>query len=172
MNFYTVSTSQRALMVALGAAFYLVIYTIWLKRASPWNVVIGGFAGCFAGLSGWPAAVNTLSLMLLLIAMLDFLWTSGHLWGLAIKKVKEYKNAGVPMLPVKVGLVKASQIVFSLNVLTVAFSMLFLLYILRARFTWLLLWWRARRFCFKTAVCCLQRLKQMGLKCLLRPCLI
>jgi protoheme IX farnesyltransferase len=73
--------------------------------------------------------------MLLLIAMLDFLWTSGHLWGLAIKKVKEYKNAGVPMLPVKVGLVKASQIVFSLNVLTVAFSMLFLLYILRARFT-------------------------------------
>ena len=114
-----------ALMLGLGAAFYLIIYTVWLKRISPWNVVIGGFAGCFAALSGWTAAVNTLSLMPLLIAMLDFLWTPGHLWGLAIKKVREYRSAGVPMLPVKVGLRKASAIVFSLNILTVAFSFLF-----------------------------------------------
>ena len=79
-------------MIGLGTAFYLIIYTVWLKRISPWNVVIGGFAGCFAGLSGWTAAVNTLSLMPLLVAMLDFLWTPGHLWGLAIKKVKEYRR--------------------------------------------------------------------------------
>ncbi len=114
-----------ALMVGLGAAFYLVIYTVWLKRISPWNVVIGGFAGCFAGLSGWTAAVNTLSLMPLLVAMLDFLWTPGHLWGLAIKKMREYKNAGIPMLPVTVGISKASKVVFLLNVFTVAFSLLF-----------------------------------------------
>jgi len=114
-----------ALMLSLGTAFYLVIYTVWLKRVSPWNVVIGGFAGCFAGLAGWTAAANTLSLMPLLIAMIDFLWTPGHLWGLAIKKMKEYKSAGIPMLPVKVGIVKASQVVFCLNVLTVAFSFLF-----------------------------------------------
>ena len=87
-------------MMVLGTVFYLIIYTVWLKRVSPWNVVIGGFAGCFAGFAGWTAAANTLSLMPLLVAMLDFLWTPGHLWGLAIKKVKEYKNAGVPMLPV------------------------------------------------------------------------
>ena len=112
-----------AVMLALGAAFYLVIYTVWLKRATPWNVVIGGFAGCFAALSGWTAAVNAISLMPLLVAALDFLWTPGHLWGLAIKKVKEYKAAGVPMLPVKVGLTRASQVVFLLNTLTVGFSL-------------------------------------------------
>ncbi len=95
-------------MIALGTAFYLMIYTVWLKRISPWNVVIGGFAGCFAALSGWTAAVNTLSLMPLLVAMLDFLWTPGHLWGLAIKKIKEYKHAGIPMLPVKIGIIRAS----------------------------------------------------------------
>ena len=114
-----------ALMFALGAAFYLVIYTVWLKRASPWNVVIGGFAGCFAGLSGWAAAVNVLSAMPLLVALLDFLWTPGHLWGLAIKKVKEYKQAGIPMLPVKIGIASASRVVFWLNVLTVASSLMF-----------------------------------------------
>jgi protoheme IX farnesyltransferase len=113
-----------AAMVGTGAVFYLIIYTVWLKRISPWNVVIGGFAGCFAGLSGWTAAVNTLSLMPFLIAMLDFLWTPGHLWGLAIKKIREYKNAGIPMLPVKVGISRASKVVFFLNILTVAFSLL------------------------------------------------
>jgi len=114
-----------ALMLGFGAAFYLVIYTVWLKRLSPWNVVIGGFAGCFAALSGWTAALNAVSLMPLLVAMLDFLWTPGHLWGLAIKKVKEYKSAGIPMLPVTVGIARASQVVFALNVLTVGFSFLF-----------------------------------------------
>jgi protoheme IX farnesyltransferase len=114
-----------ALMIALGTAFYLYVYTVWLKRVSPWNVVIGGFAGCFAALSGWTAAVNTLSLMPLLVAMFDFLWTPGHLWGLAIKKIKEYKYAGVPMLPVRIGIVRSSYVVFGLNVLTVASAFLF-----------------------------------------------
>ncbi len=114
-----------ALMFGLGAVFYLVIYTVWLKRISPWNVVIGGFAGCFAALSGWTAAVNTLSLMPLLVAMLDFLWTPGHLWGLAIKKAREYRRVGVPMLPVKIGIARAGKVVLALNVVTVAFSLLF-----------------------------------------------
>jgi protoheme IX farnesyltransferase len=110
-------------MVGLGMVFYLVIYTLWLKRSSPWNVVIGGFAGCFAGLSGWTAAVGTLSLLPLFVALLDFLWTPGHLWGFAIKKVKEYQKVGVPMLPVTAGIVKSSRIVFSMNALTVGFSL-------------------------------------------------
>jgi protoheme IX farnesyltransferase len=116
------------LMLALGLVFYLLVYTVWLKRISPWNVVIGGFAGCFAGFAGWAAAVGTLSLMALLVAALDFLWTPGHLWGLAIKKMKEYKSAGIPMLPVKVGLSKAGQVVFLFNAVTVAFSFLFPLF--------------------------------------------
>ena len=113
------------LMLATGLAFYLLVYTVWLKRISPWNVVIGGFAGCFAGFAGWSAAVGTLSLTALLVASLDFLWTPGHLWGLAIKKMKEYKLAGIPMLPVKVGIIKAGKVVFLLNAVTVAFSFLF-----------------------------------------------
>jgi protoheme IX farnesyltransferase len=113
------------LMLALGLVFYLPIYTIWLKRTSPWNVVIGGFAGCFAGFAGWAAAAGTLSLMALLVGALDFIWTPGHLWGLAIKKIREYKTAGIPMLPVKVGLSKAALVVFVLNVVTVAISFLF-----------------------------------------------
>ena len=125
---YLLFNLLTAVMLALGAIFYLVVYTVWLKRISPWNVVIGGFAGCFAGLSGWTAAANTISLMPMFVAMLDFLWTPGHLWGLAIKKIREYKKAGIPMLPVKVGIVKASQIVFLLNVLTVGFSFLFPLF--------------------------------------------
>jgi protoheme IX farnesyltransferase len=64
----------------------------------------------------------------LLIAGLDFLWTPGHLWGLAIKKMKEYKSAGIPMLPVKVGLNKTGKIVFLLNAVTVAFSFMFPLF--------------------------------------------
>jgi protoheme IX farnesyltransferase len=60
-----------------------------------------------------------------LVAVLDFLWTPGHLWGLAIKKIREYRSAGVPMLPVKVGLRRPSTIVLSLNILTIAFSFLF-----------------------------------------------
>ncbi len=112
-------------MLALGLVFYLPVYTVWLKRKSPWNVVIGGFAGCFAGFAGWAAAAGTLSLTVLIIGALDFLWTPGHLWGLAIKKMKEYKSAGIPMLPVKVGISRAAIVVFVLNALTVAFSFLF-----------------------------------------------
>lgn len=121
---YLLFNLLTSLMLILGAVFYLIIYTVWLKRTSPWNVVIGGLAGCFAALSGWTAAVNTLSIMPLLVATLDFLWTPGHLWGLAIKKVKEYKKAEIPMLPVKFGLKRSSQIVLWLNVLTVIFSLI------------------------------------------------
>ncbi len=116
------------LMIALGLVFYLAIYTVWLKRTSPWNVVIGGFAGCFAGFAGWSAAAGTLSLTVLFVGALDFLWTPGHLWGLAMKKIREYKAAGIPMLPVNVGLSKAGLVVFMLNVVTVAFSLLFPLF--------------------------------------------
>jgi protoheme IX farnesyltransferase len=125
---YLLYNPLTALMVALGAVFYLAIYTVWLKRVSPWNVVIGGFAGCFAGLSGWTAVTNTLSLLPLLVALLDFVWTPGHLWGLAINKIREYRTAGVPMLPVRVGAARAAPIIFGLNVLAVGLSFLFPLF--------------------------------------------
>ncbi len=119
---YFFFNALTALMMILGGVFYLGVYTMVLKRRSSWNVVIGGFAGCFAALSGWTAAANSLSLVPLLISSVDFLWTPGHLWGLAIKKIKEYKRAGVPMLPVTSGLSHAAKFVFAFNVATVVAS--------------------------------------------------
>lgn len=121
---YVAFNLLTVLMLALGLVFYLLIYTIWLKRTSPWNVVIGGFAGCFAAFSGWTAAANSLSLLPFLIAAIDFLWTPGHLWGLAINKIKEYKRVGIPMLPITAGLQKTSKIIFGFNVATISFSLM------------------------------------------------
>ncbi len=123
--YFNVLTS---LMMVLGAAFYLGVYTVLLKRKSSWNVVIGGFAGCFAALSGWTASANALSLAPLLVSSVDFLWTPGHLWGLAIKKVREYRKAGIPMLPVAAGLKKSARIVFLFNLATITSSLLFPLF--------------------------------------------
>ncbi len=111
--------------MALGGVFYLIVYTIMLKRTSNWNVVIGGVAGCFAALSGWTAVANTLSLTPLLVSTVDFLWTPGHLWGLAIKKVREYKKAKIPMLPVTSGVKKTTQTIFLFNAATIMSSLLF-----------------------------------------------
>ena len=122
---YLFFNTLTALMMIFGTACYLGVYTVWLKQNSSWNVVIGGAAGCFAALSGWTAAANTLSLMPLIISLVDFLWTPGHLWGLAMKKVAEYKKAGVPMLSVTAGLKRTAQITFTLNASVVASSLLF-----------------------------------------------
>jgi protoheme IX farnesyltransferase len=113
-----------ALMIFLGFIFYIPVYTVLLKRSSSWNVVIGGVAGCFAGLSGWTATGQALALTPLLLAAVGFLWTPAHLWGLAIKRNKDYKKAGIPMLPVVSGLERASQIVFLFNIATIGFSFL------------------------------------------------
>jgi len=114
-----------AFMMVLGAAFYLGVYTVLLKRTTSWNVVIGGAAGCFAAFSGWTAVANSLSLAPLLISTVDFLWTPGHLWGLGMKKIKEYRNAGIPMLPVVAGLKRTVQAIFVFNLATVSSTLIF-----------------------------------------------
>ncbi len=111
-------------MMGAGVVFYLFIYTFWLKRATHWNVVIGGMAGTFAALAGWTATGQPLTLTPVFIGLLDFLWTPGHLWGLAIKMTPEYDKAQVPMLPVTVGIPRASQYVFYFNAATFASSFL------------------------------------------------
>jgi heme o synthase len=121
---YFLFNPLTALMIVLGIIFYLPVYTVLLKRSSPLNVIIGGAAGCFAGLSGWTAVANSLTLAPLLISALDFLWTPGHLWGLAIKRMSEYKKAGIPMLPVSIGIRRAGQVTFLLNISTMLFSLL------------------------------------------------
>jgi protoheme IX farnesyltransferase len=89
-----------ALMGIAGHAFYVVIYTMWLKRSTPQNIVIGGAAGAFPPLIGWAAVAGELSLTAWLIFALIFLWTPPHFWALALYKDVEYGKANVPMMPV------------------------------------------------------------------------
>ena len=92
-----------ALYVFLGAFFYAVVYTIWLKRRTWLNIVIGGAAGSFAVLAGAAVVDPNLGPIPITLAMVLFLWTPPHFWSLAIARRDEYASAGVPMLPVVVG---------------------------------------------------------------------
>ena len=84
--------------ITLGAATYLGVYTLGLKRRSESNIVIGGFAGSCPALAGSAAAAGVVSLPAVMIALLVFLWTPGHFWGLAFRQKEDYRRAGLPML--------------------------------------------------------------------------
>jgi protoheme IX farnesyltransferase len=90
-----------AALLALSAIlFYVGIYTMWLKRTTPQNIVIGGAAGAVPVLVGWAAATGTVSLAAVWMFMIIFLWTPPHFWALSLVLRKDYERAGVPMLPV------------------------------------------------------------------------
>ena len=94
--------------LTIGATlFYVFVYTIWLKRTSRQNIVIGGAAGAVPVLVGWSAVTNSVSWTSVLLFVLMFLWTPPHFWALAIRHVEEYRAAGVPMLPVVVPMEQA-----------------------------------------------------------------
>ena len=113
-----------ALFVFLGAFFYAVVYTVWLKRRTWLNIVVGGLAGSFAVLAGAAAADPLPGALPLLLALVLFLWTPPHFWSLAIANHADYAAAGVPMLPVVVGEKRAAHIVFLNTVALVAVSIL------------------------------------------------
>jgi heme o synthase len=92
-----------ALLALSGIIYYVVIYTRLLKRSSTQNIVIGGAAGAIPPLVGWAAAANEISLLPIFMFMIIFYWTPPHFWALALLRQKEYRAAGVPMLPVVVG---------------------------------------------------------------------
>ncbi|MGI9134852.1 MAG: heme o synthase [Rhodoferax sp.] len=98
--------------VFLGAFFYAVVYTVWLKRRSWLNIVVGGLAGSFAVLAGGAAVDPHLTTLPLLLSVVLFLWTPPHFWSLAIANSAEYPAAGIPNLPVVVGVPRAARIVF------------------------------------------------------------
>ncbi len=91
------------LILAVSILFYVFVYTIWLKRRTPQNIVIGGAAGAFPPLIGWAAATGNVATLPLLLFALIFLWTPPHFWALALFVKTDYANAGVPMLPVVAG---------------------------------------------------------------------
>jgi protoheme IX farnesyltransferase len=116
-----------ALFMGAGVFWYIFVYTMWLKPRTKWNIVIGGAAGCFSALAGWSAATGTVALEGVLIAVLIFLWTPGHFWGLAIAKSKDYANAQVPMLPVVEGEGRSSLITAISNILLFPFTVILFL---------------------------------------------
>ncbi|TAK46923.1 MAG: protoheme IX farnesyltransferase [Xanthobacteraceae bacterium] len=91
-----------AAFVFFGAFTYGVVYTVWLKRRSAWNIVIGGLAGSFAVLAGAAAVDPAPQIVPIVLAVVMFLWTPPHFWSLAAAKGQDYANAGVPMLPIVV----------------------------------------------------------------------
>jgi protoheme IX farnesyltransferase len=92
-----------ALIALFGILFYVLIYTMLLKRHSTQNIVIGGLAGAVPPLVGWAAVANEISLLPLIMVGMVFFWTPPHFWALALMRKKEYRAAGVPMLPVVAG---------------------------------------------------------------------
>ena len=95
--------------IALGIFFYVIVYTVWLKRINSSNIVIGGFAGSAASMAGWSAATGSMDVLGALVGMLVFVWTPSHFWCLAMKIKDEYAEAKIPMLPVLIGMQKTSK---------------------------------------------------------------
>ena len=91
-------------LLALTIAFYVFIYTMWLKRSTPQNIVIGGAAGAFPPMVGWAAVSGSVSVESCVLFLIIFMWTPPHFWALALYRCRDYERAGVPMLPVVAGL--------------------------------------------------------------------
>ncbi|PTQ59502.1 protoheme IX farnesyltransferase [Sphingomonas sp. PP-CE-3G-477] len=92
-----------AAILTVSILFYVLVYTVWLKRRTPQNIVIGGAAGAFPPLIGWTAATGDIALLPVLLFLFVFLWTPPHFWALALFMKSDYAAAGVPMLPVVSG---------------------------------------------------------------------
>jgi protoheme IX farnesyltransferase len=113
-----------ATILAVSILFYVLVYTVWLKRRTPQNIVIGGAAGAFPPLIGWAAATGRVELLPLLLFTIVFLWTPPHFWALALFVRTDYTNAGVPMLPVVAGarVTRAQVFLYSLPMAAAAIA--------------------------------------------------
>lgn len=100
---YLATNWVAAAILAVSILFYVLVYTVWLKRRTPQNIVIGGAAGAFPPLIGWAAVTGDVTLLPILLFSIIFLWTPPHFWALALFVKSDYAKAGVPMLPVVAG---------------------------------------------------------------------
>jgi len=109
MSFFSVFIIGFAVNVLSAALllftilFYIFVYTIYLKRSTPQNIVIGGLAGALPPLIGWTSVTGTISIVPLILVLLIFLWTPAHFWALSLYRADDYKNAGIPMMPLIYG---------------------------------------------------------------------
>jgi protoheme IX farnesyltransferase len=128
-----------AALALAGFYFYVFVYTRWLKRRTPQNIVIGGAAGAFPPLVGWAAVTGRVDLLALYLFLIIFYWTPPHFWALALLKQRDYDRAGVPMAPLVWGeretirqMLAYTAILVPLTLLPVAFGALGLLYLVAA----------------------------------------
>ena len=103
LSLYYFANFLSASLLAFTIFFYVFIYTIWLKRKTPQNIVIGGAAGAFPPVIGWAISANTISIEPLILFLIIFFWTPSHFWALSLYKNEDYKKANIPMLSVVSG---------------------------------------------------------------------
>jgi protoheme IX farnesyltransferase len=121
---YFALNAVSAFFIAIGIFSYVIIYTVWLKRKNSSNIVIGGIAGSAAAWAGWAAATGSMDLLGFLVGFLVFVWTPSHFWCLAMKIKDEYAQAGVPMLPVVIGMHKTSKFILGNTLILIPYSLL------------------------------------------------
>ena len=121
LDYYTNRISAAILLLTI--LFYVFVYTIWLKRRTPQNIVIGGAAGAFPPVIGWTIATGSLSIEPLSFFLIIFFWTPSHFWALSLYKSDDYKKAKIPMLPLTNGVesTKINIFIYSLLMLPVVF---------------------------------------------------
>src|SRR5271168_384663 len=111
-------------LLAFTIFFYVVVYTLWLKRQTPQNIVIGGAAGAHPPVIGWTAATGQVGIEPLILFLIIFLWTPPHFWALSLNRSDEYARAGVPMLPIVAGRAATTRQILVYSLLLVPVSML------------------------------------------------
>ncbi|MBN9563433.1 MAG: heme o synthase [Alphaproteobacteria bacterium] len=121
---YLATNIAAASVLALSILFYVFIYTMWLKRRTPQNIVIGGAAGAFPAVIGWAAVTGSIDLMPLILFGIVFFWTPPHFWSLALWANDDYQRAGVPMLPVVAGAKETRKQIVIYTLLLVPLSLL------------------------------------------------
>ena len=119
LNYFANTLSATLLLFTI--LFYLFVYTIWLKRITPQNIVIGGVAGSLPPVIGWTIATNSISLASISLFLIIFFWTPSHFWALSLYKTDDYKKAKIPMMPLTGGIEKTKVhiLVYSLLMLPV-----------------------------------------------------
>jgi protoheme IX farnesyltransferase len=114
-----------AFLTLIAMAFYVVVYTMLLKRTTPQNIVLGGAAGALPPVIGWSAVTGDIGLPSLLLFAIVFYWTPPHFWALSMRLRRDYAAAGVPMLPVTHGVAEATRHIALYTVLMVCLSLVF-----------------------------------------------
>ena len=127
---YFFSNLVATTILAITILFYVFIYTIWLKRKTPQNIVIGGAAGALPPVIGWAIATGDIALQPIILFLIIFIWTPSHFWALSLYKTEDYRKANIPMLPVTAGVktTKLNIFVYALLLFPIVLAPFFLKY--------------------------------------------